>query len=150
MNWFCLSPWALWALYSCSWESSSEMCTLFFLSHAEVKPTLTSTSHFPLFLAPSTQHLSVFPHVLPQGLQPPGAASHNPPPPPPPPPAKQQQHHRINMHLPDKWSTLSVFSRQIRSHPLAVSQPFWLICLSPHIAASQPDAFSFRQITGST
>lgn len=38
-------------------------------SHTEVKPTLTSTSHF---LPPTLPQL--FPHVLPQGSLPPGAA----------------------------------------------------------------------------
>lgn len=47
----------------------------------------------------------------------------NPPPPPP-------KHQSINMNLPDKRSTLSMFCRQILSHPLAVSQPFDLsVCL---------------------
>lgn len=36
----------------------------------------------------------------------------------------------ITLHLPDKWSTLSMFSRQILSLPLAVSQPSDLsVCL---------------------
>lgn len=70
---------------------------------------------------------------------------HNPPPPAQP-KQQQQQHHCINMHLPDKWSTLSMFTTQILSHPLAGSQSFDLsVCL----CVSQPDAFSFRQITGS-
>lgn len=94
-------------------------------THTEVKPTLTSTSHFLFFSLP--QLLNVFPHVLPhvlpQGLQPPGAAPqhhHN----------HHIQHHCITLHLPDKWSTLSMFSRQILSLPLAVSQPFDLsVCL---------------------
>lgn len=41
-------------------------------THTEVKPTLTSTCHF-LFLS-LPQLLNVLPHVLPQGLRPPGAA----------------------------------------------------------------------------
>lgn len=111
----------------------------FFFTHSEVIPHsqvhLTSLSLLQL--------LNIFPHVLPQGLQPPGAA-------PQPSTKQQQQHHHINMHLPDKWSTLSMYSRQILSLPLAVSQPFWFICLSLRITMSQPDAFSFRQITGLT
>ncbi len=92
-------------------------------THTEVKPTLTSTSHFPLFSLPPSA-LKHLPTCPPTRFAATRCCSTNPP-------AKQQQrHHHINMHLPDKWSTLSVFSRQIRSHPLAVSQPFdWSVCL---------------------
>lgn len=34
--------------------------------------------------------------------------------------------------------------------PSSCFSSFWFICLSPRIAASRPDAFSFREIIGST
>lgn len=98
-NWFCVSPWALSALQSCSFSPHR--------GHTQ--------NHILFSFPPSTSHMlshkvnshQVLLHKLP-----------------PLPNQQQQQHHCINTHLSDKWSTLSVFSRQILSHPLAVSQPF--------------------------
>lgn len=85
-------------------------------SHTAVKRSavrLTFLSPLPSF-HPQLSH--VFPHVLPP---PPGAALQS---------LHQRPH--INTHLPDKRSTLSMFSRQILSLPLAVSQPSDLsVCL---------------------
>lgn len=91
-------------------------------------PTLTRTFHFPLrLLLPSA--LKRLPACPPTRFAATRCCSTTPPPHTPT-PSPPKQHHGINMHLPDKWSTLSVFSRQILSLPLAVSQPFDLsVCL---------------------
>lgn len=111
-----LFAWSLRALCSCS---SVEKQTPFYPHRGQ--PTHQYISPGALLLPPS---------ALPTG--PPArvaasrcccAAALSLLPPPPPAPPRRQQLPCINTHLRDKRSTLSMFSRQLRSHPLAVSQP---------------------------
>lgn len=111
------------ALYSCSWM---EMWTLLYPQWGQ-----THTLQYISLPSPPAPSLSsqTSSHMSSCNVRSHQVLLHNPPQPPSPPSAPPQHHH-INMHLLDKWSTLSMFSRQIRSHPLSASQPFDLsVCL---------------------